>query len=152
MTDPYTGNFWVNSQCCPLYCFRLEDDYSQIISPLISSINTNNLIQPVGFTNSGATSPWAFAREISPSSAHAYLHLVPRLITAAETAADYLLAYATYTYPTWTTNPNYYHVYNREVFDHAGNMYLFSCAPSGGKNFALYRFLPPTAANYPTPA
>ncbi len=152
MTDPYTGNFWVNSQSCPLYCFRLSDNYSQVISPLVSAINVNNLIQIVGFTNTGATGPWSFAREIAAGSSHAYLYLVPRLITAAETAADYLLKYATYTYPTWTTDPNLYHAYNREVFDHAGNMYLFTCAVTGAKNFALYKFIPPTAANYPTPA
>lgn len=153
MTDPYTGNFWVNSSSCPLYCFRLEDNYSQIISPFAPVLNSNNLVQIVGFTNTGVTSPWAFAREVASAASHAYLYLIPRLITAAETAADYLLAYATYQYPTWTTsNQKHFHAYNREVFDHAGYMYLFSCTPSGGKNFKLYKFTPPGSANYPAPA
>lgn len=151
MTDPYTGNFWVNSQSCQLYCFRLEDDYSQIISPLFPENGDNNDVMIVGFTDNGATSPWAFAREVDmgESPATASLYLVPRLLTAPEIAADYLLAYATYAYPV---TGNFFVSYNREVFDHAGNMYLFSCSASGGKNFRLYRFSPPTAANYPTPA
>ena len=152
MTDPYTGNFWINSQSCPLYCFRLSDSYSQIISPFFPVKNAVNNVMIVGFTNSGATSPWSFAREVDgPNTGNVYLYLVPRLITAAETTADYLLAYATYTYPR-AGAVEYYPAYNREVFDHAGNMYVMSCLPSGGKAFKLYKFVPPTAAAYPAAA
>jgi hypothetical protein len=155
MTDPYTGNFWINSQSCPLYCFRLEDSYSQVISPLAPVHDGANDVMIVGFTNSGATSPWSFAREIDGGTSHAYLYLVPRLLTATEIAADYLLIYATFTYPTWPSGnfnaPNIYTAYNREVFDHSGNMYLFSCKPFGGKTFKLYKFAPPSSAPYGGP-
>ncbi len=154
MTDPYTGNFWVNSQSCQLYYFGLADDYSQIISPLFPVEAVDNNVMIVGFTNSGATSPWSFAREIEQDGTNpvtAHLYLVPRLITAAETAADYLLIYASYDYPR-TCRSSLFHPYNREVFDHAGNMYVFSCVPSGGKDFKLYKFSPPTAAAYPAAA
>ncbi len=154
MTDPYTGNFWINSQSCPLYCFRLEDNYALNISPLKPVHNVNNTVPIVGFTNTGATGPWAFGLEVDQSTldpTSAYLYLVPREFTAEEISADYLLAYATYTYPV-VMPASIYRAYNREVFDHAGNMYLFSCVDSGGKAFTLYKFSPPTAADYPTPA
>lgn len=152
MTDPNTGNFWINSQSCPLYCFRLEDNYALSISPLFPVHDPNNLVQVVGFSDSGATGPWTYAREVDRTGSNtAYLYLVPREYTAAEIAADYLLAYATYAYPTWVTNEDYFRGYNREVFDHAGNMYLFSCSPTGAKDFKLYKFEPPVAANYPSP-
>jgi hypothetical protein len=159
MTDPYTANFWVNSQSCELYCFRAQDNYSQIISPLVPQKATNNDVMIVGFTNNGATKPWSFAREIdlvSGTAPNTYLYLVPKDITAAEITADYLLIYATYDYPILPVlgqaDNGFYTAYNREVFDHSGNMYLFSCTPSGGKSFTLYRFSPPTAANYPSAA
>jgi hypothetical protein len=154
MTDPYTGNYWVNSQSCQLYCFRLSDSYAQIISPLFPVVASDNNVQITGFTNTGATNPWAFARETEQNGSNpvtSHLYLIPRLITAAETSADYLLIYASYAYPR-TCPSQLFHSYNREIFDHAGNMYVFSCVPSGGKDFKLYRFAPPTAANYPTAA
>lgn len=152
MTDPYTGNFWIDSESCELYCFRLEDNYSQVISPLFPVGDDLNSVIPVGFTNTGATKPWTFAREIDPVSGNAaYLYLVPRLLTATEISADYLLIYAQFTYPTWLTTSQLWTAYNREVFDHAGNMYLFSCSPSGGKAFKLYKFAPPTSAPYGGP-
>lgn len=155
MTDPYTGNFWINSGSCELYCFRLSDNYSQTISPLFPVLGVDNDVMIVGFTNTGATGPWAFARE-NGAGANVYLYLVPRLYTAAEIAADYLLIYATYTYPR-TINTGLYDVeiyptYNREIFDHSGNMYIYSCVPGGGKDFRLYKFISPTAANYPAAA
>jgi hypothetical protein len=151
MTDPYTGNYWVFSESCELYCFRLGDDYSQVISPLFPVGGSSNVVEPVGFTNTGATSPWTFAKEISPGDA-AYLYLVPRLLTATEISADYLLAYATFTYPTsLPAISDLYNYYNREVLDHSGNMYLFSCNQSGGKSFALHKFSPPTSAPYGGP-
>lgn len=156
MTDPYTGNFWVNSQSCELYCFRLEDSYSQVISPLFPKYNVNNIVQMVGFTNKGATNPWVFAREIEasgvdttlPTSTH--LYLTPRLFTATEISADYILLYADFTYPM-TEIGSLFPAYNREIFDHSGNMYIFSCASSGAKNFALYRFTVPSSAPYGGP-
>ena len=153
MTDPYTGNFWINSQSCPLYLFRLSDSYSQIISPLQPAFSSlYNDVMVVGFTNTGATSPWTFAREVNAVAGNQpYLYLIPRLITAAETAADKLLTYATFAYPRTIVN-TICQAYNREIFDHAGNMYLFSCVPSGGKAFKLYKFSPPTAAAYPAAA
>lgn len=150
MTDPYTGNFWVNSQSCQLYYFGLADDYSQVISPLFPVHLPANDVMIVGFTNTGASGPWALAREINVGTTSAYLYLIPRLLTATEIAADYLLIYATFTYPTYT-DPGIYHAYNREIFDHAGNMYLFSCTPSGGKAFKLYKFSLPSSAPYGGP-
>lgn len=150
MTDPYTGNFWINSQSCELYYFGLADNYSQIISPLFPVGASGNDVMIVGFTNTGATGPWSVAREINPLLNQTYLYLVPRLITATETTHDYLLAYATFTYPTWVT-AGLYCSYNREVFDHAGNMFLFSCSPTGAKAFKLYKFSLPTSAPYGGP-
>src|SRR5258706_3861198 len=100
MTDPYTGDFWINSESCELYCFRLSDTYSQTISPLFPVTNSNSDVMIVGFTNTGATGPWSFAREvnITENPSHGYLYLVPRLLTATETTHDYLLSYATFTY------------------------------------------------------
>lgn len=157
MTDPYTGNFWVNSESCQLYCFRLSDNYSQVISPLYPKQHSLNNVTPVGFTDTGATNPWTFAKEIDYDgvTGNVYLYLLPRLLTAAEITADYLLEYATYIYPVPIADvpmAEYYQAYNREVFDHAGNMYVFTCAPVGGKNFALYKFHPPSAAAYPLAA
>jgi len=155
MTDPYTGNFWVNSQSCPLYCFRLSDNYSQVISPLFPVLDSANDVMVAGFVSTGTPNSWTFAREINSATSHAYLYLVPRELTATEIAADYLLIYATFTYPTWpSANFNaskIFHAYNREVFDHSGKMFLFSCTPSGGKNFKLHKFLQPSSAPYGGP-
>lgn len=150
MTDPYTGNFWVNSQSCQLYLFRRQDDYAQVISPLYPVSASDADVMIVGFTNTGATGPWAFAREIFRSTSTGKLYLVPRLLTATEITADYLLIYATFTYPR-TADPDLFTAYNREVFDAAGHMYLFSCVPSGGKSFKLYRFALPSSAPYGGP-
>lgn len=150
MTDPQTGNFWISSESCELYCFRLEDDYQQIISPLFPTGHAENAVKIVGFTDSGATGPWALGREVDTMTDNeVILYLVPREITAAETAADYLLAYAQFTYPGAAYET--YCSYNREIFDHDGNMFLFSCAPNGGKEFTLYQFTMPTSAPYGGP-
>ena len=153
MTDPYTGNFWINSQSCELYCFRLQDNYAQIISPLFPVHGSDNAVSPVGFTTTGATGPWTFGREINqtvdPTSA--YLYLIPKDITSTETTHDYLLAYATYSYPVTEATAKEFHLCNREVFDHSGNMYLFHCSAEGGKNFKLYKFTLPTSAPYGGP-
>lgn len=156
MTDPYTGDFWVKSQSCELYQFRLADNYSQIISPLYPVHASDNGVKILGFTTKGATGPWAFSREVNGAAAPAgdpipgYLYLVPKDITAVETAHDYKLAYATFTYPRQEAQ-NYFWICNREIFDHSGNMYLFSCVSSGGKNFKLYKFTVPTSAPYGGP-
>lgn len=155
-TDPYTGNFWIDASSCELYCFRLADNYSQVISPLAPVYNANNNVAVVGFTNSGATSPWTFGREIDASfgggsvPTNGYLYLIPKDLTATEISHDYLLVYAQFTYPRqemWYL----FRACNREVFDHAGNMFLFSCVSSGGKNFKLYKFAVPTSAPYGGP-
>lgn len=154
MTDPRTGDFWINSQSCELYCFRNQDSYAQIISPLYPKHGINNDVMILGFSDSGATGPWSYAREISETAgvSSAYLYLVPRLLTAAEITADYLLAYATFNYPvTMADSQRHYPAYNREIFDHSGNMYLFSCTRTGGKNFKLYKFTAPTSAPYGGP-
>lgn len=154
MTDPRTGNFWVNSESCPLHCFRLEDDYSQVISPLLPVISASDIVQIVGFTDAGATGPWAVAREIhrlTSSTMDVYLYLTPREFTATEITADYILPYATFTYPNWPGRDSLFRAYNREIFDHAGNMYLFTCLSSGGKDFKLYKFEVPTSAPYGGP-
>lgn len=154
MTDPYTGNYWVNSESCELYCFRLQDDYSQVISPLFPVTNPNDIMQVVGFTDTGASGPWTFAREIhrlTATTMDVTLYLTPREFTSTEIADDYILPYATFLYPNWPGKDTLFRAYNREIFDHAGNMYLFTCASSGGKAFKLYKFSLPTSAPYGGP-
>lgn len=151
MTDPNTGDFWINGESCELYCFRLTDDYSLTISPLRPVIDPDNIVQIVGFTDD-----WSYAREIDQTNVDttipglARLYLTPRVRTAADVTADKLLVYATFTYPR-TEVPSYYHSYNREVFDHAGNMYVASCASSGDKDFQLHRFEEPSSAPFGGP-
>lgn len=153
MTDPYTGNFWVKSQSCELYCFRLADSYSQVISPLFPVHGDDNSVDIVGFTTTHTTGPWAFGREINQTAdpTSAYLYLVPKDLTATEITADYLLAYAAYSYPMTEAHAASFHICNREIFDHSGHMYIFSCAASGAKNFKLWKFTLPTSAPYGGP-
>lgn len=156
MTDPYTGNFWVNSESCQLYLFRLEDDYSQIISPIKPQFRFDTLVKMVGLTGGATVDSWVYAREIEDVATvdgligTASLYLTPREITAEETSADELLIYATFAYPR-TDYAQMFTACNREVFDHSGHMYLASCKSYLGKDFKLYRFDQPTSAPYGGP-
>jgi hypothetical protein len=147
MTDPHTGNFWINGESCILYCFRLEDDYAQVISPLRPVIHVDNIVQITGFNDD-----WAFAQEVDKTpgltvACPAKLYVTPREFTADEIADDELLIYATYDYPR-TSLPRDYRTYNREVFDQSGNFYLATCSATGDKNFELYKFTAPAFDDY----
>jgi hypothetical protein len=137
MTDPYTGNFWINSQSCPLYCFRLEDNYSQIISPALpGALTTPTSSRSSGSPIVGDRSVGVRARSRPVHLANvAYLYLIPREITDRRQRSRPTISCATprLLIPTChgrTLNSNLYPAYNREIFDHSGNMYLFSCSPS----------------------
>lgn len=146
LTDPRTGNAWVRMQSCDLYLFRRSDDYSHIISALRPTGNVNNAVVPAGINDT-----WTFAIEIANFSPQdrANVYMIPREVTAAETAADNLLAYATFPLGAeWYASFGYKWC---SAVDDAGDMWLLSNNDQGVGNFKLWKFTQPSAFVYPTP-
>lgn len=150
--DPRTGNFWVSSGSCELYLFRLEDDFSLIISPIRPQLgDVDNLVQLVGITED-----WVYAKEanlIADPGSFDQFYLTPRLITADETTADELLIYATYDYPLISnaSPPTGVTSYYRQAVAADGALYVFSMFCRGPREYKLWKFTPPSAFVYPTP-
>lgn len=140
VADPRTGNVWMHSfgesVVCSLYLFRRSDDFKQIISPL------TNPGQHI--TIRGMEDDWVYLTE--EQSGVGNLTLTPRLITAAETTADYLLAYANFALPGAFASS-----YNAAITDANGDMWWFSCKASGTRGYKLNKFTKPSAFVYPTP-
>lgn len=138
MVDPYTNNVWIHVFSCFVYRFALSDSFQQKISPLRPRFNVNNPLYPIGITQTWA---YSFEQEIfsSPSPHRNTLYLVPAGITSAETALDELLSYAQFVFPT-SINTSYF----RWCMDHSGHAYFISGQLSGGKNYKLWKFTPPT--------
>lgn len=143
LTDPRNSNAWVHVQSCELHQFQTSDNWTQTISPLISSIAHDNDIVPIGMEMT-----WVYAVEIPTAGGFTgrKLHLTPRVRTVAETTVDYLLAYATYDFPAGWENR-----FARTAVDGDGNILIFSCAQTGTSDFKLHKFTKPSAFVYPTP-
>lgn len=143
LTSPYTGDFWVSAGSCELYQLRSQDAFALAISPLFPTINPNAHIFIYGVTET-----WAYAIEHYNASNNEKLYLVPAQFTADEIAADYLLAYATYTMPS-AAKTSYYN----QCMDQDGNLWFIGVATTSGiaRNWFLWKFTPPSAFVYPTP-
>lgn len=138
LVDPRTGNFWYHvfgfgALSCGLYMFRLEDDYAQVISPLLGG--SNHMVM-LGM-NDDWTYVWADDDDV--------LKHVPRTILSDEVTADYLLSYADVAMPL-----NILSAYWRTAMDTDGNLYLFS-SPANSKVFTLWKYEQPTSAPYGGP-
>jgi hypothetical protein len=136
LTDPRTGNVWVQTMSCETYCFRRAISFAQDISPIFPAELGGNQVKPIGMSND-----WVFVEEIA--SPNDKLYVTPRVYTAAEISADYLLKYATYDMPDSTAG-NYWRIC---VYDD-GDLYLLSKSGSDGK-YKLWRFDPPALGAYP---
>ncbi len=146
LVDPRTGNVWshhisVGARSCLIYEFRRSEDFKQTISPYVPSADRHLELL-------GITEDWVYIGDMGKDTPSTYtLELLPRVRTSDETAADYLLSYASFEFPE-TNNYNF-----RSAVSSDGSLYLFGSTGSIGvaRTYKLYKFTQPTSAPFGGP-
>lgn len=146
IVDPRNRGVWSHhfaptTRTCLIYNFRFEDDYALTLSPYVPSANRHLELF-------GITDDWVYVGDSGKDTAGFYtLELIPRVRTAAETAADFLLSYASFEMPSPADD-----YYLRSCLAGDGRMFVL------GRNFnavtnayRLWRFDPPTSAPFGGP-
>lgn len=141
MIDPWTGNLNFKTESCEIHQLLLAKDFVQDISPLFPVGDSLNPVDVQGYN-----SDWIFAYE--PFSAGTgnqnSFYMIPRLRTAAETTADYLLNYLSFDFDSPFINPQ------RSVIARNGNLYMVLYTVDGGApRVYLYKLVPPTLTGPP---
>lgn len=142
ITDPRTGNVWFHTDAdCKIYMTRLEDDYALTISPFVGGASDH-------FEIFGITDDWVYIGDAGKVGDFYTLELIPRVRTAPETAADYLLSYASFN-ASWSVS-------NQIVFGSClstdGKLYVLTLDSVPAQwSFQLYEFTPPDSAPFGGP-
>lgn len=135
--DPRTGDMWVHvfgtSVPCSIYLLRREDDFAQIISPLVSIPTNSGHMEPVGLTDNYFL--------VLDQGVGQFVVGSPRTIQAAEFTADYKLPYWWFETP----EPLSTHWIRWMVNEDNTSYYLFA-NKTGARQYTLYRLDEPTAA------
>lgn len=140
LSDPYTGNFWVHTQSCELYCLRRELDYAQDILPLFPLVSATTHVLPMAMNED-----WVLIMESTGNTTEAFLRVTPREYTTAETTGFYLLSYQDFELPTTTWAGSYNCAAAPD-----GNFYLIHMTDTGSDPFKLLKLVPPAAGgSYP---
>ncbi len=141
ITDPRTGNYWCHTDAsCKIYCFRFEDDYALTLSPYVGTSADH-------FELFGLTDDWCYVGDEGVSGFNKYsLELIPRLRTADETAADYLLSYAEFEFPYLNDDRT-----TTTCLTTDGHMFAFTLHTDPTWSYNLYEFTPPVSAPFGGP-
>ncbi len=129
---------------------KLSDQFVQTISPLLPTHYASHM-EPIGISDN-----WAYIVESTGSAEPSNYHLClsPRTIEAQETAADHLLTYANFAFPTLFNNmssgPNAF-VFTRKQTTYFLKMAIKSGGTSIARGYKLYRFDEPSAAPFAGP-
>jgi hypothetical protein len=143
--DPWTGNIWLHGEAigdfaCTIYCLRAEDDYSQIISPML---------EIAGFTHYEpmfSTEDWIGVLAVNGATDDLAFALTPREFTAEETSQDFILSYCDFEMP-WNNGARHW----RYVAVPGDYVYVFSKAITGAPDFTLHKFEFPSSAPWGGP-
>lgn len=149
IVDPRNGDIWSHHfagspRTCLLYNFRRADNFALTISPYVPSADRHLEIF-------GLSDDWLFVGELGAINANRYaMQLIPRVRTADEVTADFLLSYATFNFPAASVD----YVFTSVVTED-GNVYLFAAGvpfpPGTDVDYKLWRLAPPTSAPFGGP-
>ncbi len=151
LVDPRTGNVWSHhtsdptsspTRSCLIYEFRLSEDYAQTISPYVPDGNRH-------LEMFGINDDWVLVGDFDKTTNNVYdMQLLPRVRTADEVTADFLLSYADFDAPAATAEMTI-----TSAMDAEGNLWWFTQTflDANARVYKLYKLEMPTSAPFGGP-